>query len=170
MLIKNVVLSLQKDSSQIIQHSTLSPIPGFRSWLLRSLKGHSEFGEIIDHTALSNTSFNSPDSLKKILLQQIDANDFNSNEKVLLHLCAKYLYQAKAPNGYALNPVANFHLRNGAQLYRINWGADMSVRGLQKSLGIMVNYKYNLENVPRNSARYANEKWVDVNEQVLALL
>jgi hypothetical protein len=38
--------------------------------------------------------------------------------------------------------VANFHLRNGAVMWRLNWQADLSARGLGNSCGIMVNYRY----------------------------
>uniref|UniRef100_A0A914EB94 Malonyl-CoA decarboxylase n=2 Tax=Acrobeloides nanus TaxID=290746 RepID=A0A914EB94_9BILA len=174
MLIKNVVLELQKETPQIHQHSTLSPIPGFRSWLIRVLKGHSEFGEVIDdktiQLAQTETNITNSNDLKNLLLNEIESNNVPNFQNLTLHLCAKYLHQAKNASGYALNPVANFHLRNGAQMYRLNWGCDLSARGIQKSLGIMVNYKYNLEKVPTNSARYINGKYIDAHEQVINLL
>ena len=57
-----------------------------------------------------------------------------------MRLCAKYLYLEKRRN-FALDPVANFHLRNGAAMWRLNWWADLSPRGLTNSCGIMVNYR-----------------------------
>lgn len=127
---------------------------------------------MIDARALSLANISSTAELKQNLIEAIEANNVThaALRDLLLHLAAKYLYEAKATNGYAMNPVANFHLRNGAQLYRLNWNADLSARGIQNSLGIMVNYKYNLGTVPSNSAMYINEKAIDAHEQVLSLL
>ena len=59
--------------------------------------------------------------------------------KLMLHPL-RYLYQEKRRN-QALDSVANFHLRNGATLWRLNWLADPSLRGMANSCGIMVNYR-----------------------------
>jgi malonyl-CoA decarboxylase len=56
---------------------------------------------------------------------------------LLLRLCAAYLYRERR-RGSALDPVAHFHLRNGALLWRINWRADLSAEGLRRSHGLMV--------------------------------
>ena len=56
----------------------------------------------------------------------------------------------------SLDPVARFHLGNGARLERINWLADVSPKGLRQSLGLMVNYVYALEDVERNHESYVN--------------
>jgi malonyl-CoA decarboxylase len=62
-----------------------------------------------------------------------------------MRLCALYLmYHTTHPTGDA---VGKFHLTNGATLYRINWGADLSKKGIQQSAGIMVNYLYELDKV-----------------------
>ena len=53
------------------------------------------------------------------------------------------------------NPVAKFHLGNGAELYRLNWGADLSKKGLKESAGLMVNYLYNLDAVEENHSRFS---------------
>lgn len=59
---------------------------------------------------------------------------------VVMRLAARYLLREKR-RGAALDHVANFHLRNGAAIARLNWRADLSARGLAGSAGIMVNYK-----------------------------
>ncbi|HTX55022.1 MAG TPA: malonyl-CoA decarboxylase family protein, partial [Candidatus Baltobacteraceae bacterium] len=56
--------------------------------------------------------------------------------------------------GTHADPVARFHLHNGARLDRINWGADLSRRGLQQSLGTMVNYVYEPSTIERNHERF----------------
>ena len=53
-----------------------------------------------------------------------------------------------------IDPVARFHLGNGARLERVNWNADASVKGLTQSFGMMVNYVYDLDEVEHNHEEY----------------
>lgn len=87
----------------------------------------------------------------------------------LMRLCAWYLYGEKH-RGYALNPVANFHLQNGAVMWRLNWMADASLRGISSSCGLMVNYRYYLEDTAINSTAYLGSKTIKASEQVLSLV
>ena len=80
----------------------------------------------------------------------------------------RYLYLEKH-RGFALDPVANFHLRNGAVLWRLNWKGDVSDRGMANSCGIMVNYRYFLEELEANSTAYLEEQTVRAGEQVTHL-
>ena len=80
----------------------------------------------------------------------------------------RYLYLEKH-RGNAANSVANFHLRNGAVLWRVNWQADLSARGMANSCGLMVNYKYFLDDLEANSSSYLERKEVKAGEQVLHL-
>nr|CAB63110.1 malonyl-CoA decarboxylase [Mus musculus] len=106
-----------------------------------------------------------------------------------MRLCAWYLYGEKH-RGYALNPVANFHLQNGAVIaprlrlnpvanfhlqngavmWRINWMADSSLKGLTSSCGLMVNYRYYLEETGPNSISYLGSKNIKASEQILSLV
>jgi malonyl-CoA decarboxylase len=63
-------------------------------------------------------------------------------------------------DGHGLDPVARFHLGNGARLERVNWAADGSPRGLAQSFGLMVNYVYDLGEVERNHEAYVNRRQV----------
>ena len=72
---------------------------------------------------------------------------------VLVRLCAHYLLHVRRRR-LAFDPVANFHLRNGASVWRLNWGADLSHTGLSSSFGMMVNYRYILEDVRSNNQMY----------------
>lgn len=90
-------------------------------------------------------------------------------EPALMRLCAWYLYGEKR-RGYALNPVANFHLQNGATMWRLNWLADTSPRGISSSCGIMVNYRYFLQETGGNSAAYLQNKAIAASDQVLSLV
>ena len=73
------------------------------------------------------------------------ADAIEAERVALMRLCALYLmYHTTHPSG---DSVGKFHLTNGATLYRINWGADLSKKGIQQSAGIMVNYLYELDKV-----------------------
>jgi malonyl-CoA decarboxylase len=74
----------------------------------------------------------------------------------IMQLCAFYLLQAK--RGHApLDPVARFHLANGARLARLNWGGDVSSAGIASSLGITANYVYRMADVEENHEAYAKD-------------
>ncbi|KAK9706368.1 hypothetical protein RND81_07G119600 [Saponaria officinalis] len=74
-------------------------------------------------------------------------------KRILMRLCARYLLQEKK-RGKALDPVANFHLQNGAMVERLNWMADKTEKGLSQSGGIMVNYIYRLNDIEENAHSY----------------
>ncbi|XP_044283934.1 malonyl-CoA decarboxylase, mitochondrial isoform X1 [Varanus komodoensis] len=176
-LIKRVVKELQMEYPQIKVFSTLSPIPGFTKWLVGLLsaqskeKGRSnlftdpeyqEISEIAGEPALEilKRLFTNSEWVRSERLVQV-------LEQPLMRLCAWYLYGEKH-RGYALNPVANFHLQNGAVLWRLNWMADVSPRGIAASCGMMVNYRYFLEDTASNSATYLGMKQIKASEQVLS--
>jgi len=80
-------------------------------------------------------------------------------QKLLLRRCAQYLLHAKK-DVEPLDPVARFHLGNGASLERINWLGDVSESGMLRSAGLMVNYVYRLDEVERNHDRYFRDHYV----------
>jgi len=84
-------------------------------------------------------------------------------------LAARYLAH-QWEGGHVVDPVARFHLGNGARLERINWLADSSARGLRQSLGMMVNYVYALEDVERNHEGYVNRHVVACSSAVERLI
>jgi malonyl-CoA decarboxylase len=144
-LIKRVVDKLTREMKNIKTYATLSPVPGFRSWLDPLVaEGKSE---------LINA-----DDLRK--LKQLDSDwvkDTKLAEKmkpVLMRLCAHYLLKEKKHNR-PLDPVAGFHLFNGARLERLNWLGDTSAKGLKQSAGIMANYYYKLDEIDENHEAFA---------------
>lgn len=157
LLIKQVVEDLKTSFPKLSTFATLSPIPEFRKWLTGLLESPArerlspEFlAAFKDYTATSV-----PDSVAETSLVR--------NE--LLRLCAYYLLTAnhgKAP----LDPVARFHLANGARLERLNPMGDTSEIGLRRSFGIMANYVYRLSEVERNHEVYAGEYKVIASRQV----
>ena len=75
----------------------------------------------------------------------------------LLRLASHYFLIAKNARGEPLDPVARFHLGNGARLERLNWPADISEKGIAQGAGLMVNYRYEQKHVERNHEAYAND-------------
>ncbi|XP_026166615.1 malonyl-CoA decarboxylase, mitochondrial [Mastacembelus armatus] len=182
-LIKRVVRELQSEFPHMSQFSSLSPIPGFSSWLQGILSQYRKEGRGSDLLSeqewkeVEQATDSSPgapalDALRKL----ISTSEWMRYERlscvlepVLMRLCAWYLYGEKR-RGYALNPVANFHLQNGATMWRLNWRADTSPRGVANSCSIMVNYRYFLNETSKNSALYMQNKVITASDQVLGLV
>jgi malonyl-CoA decarboxylase len=82
---------------------------------------------------------------------------------MLMPAVAWYLSREKNAGGKPEDPVARFHLGNGAQLERINWAADISDNGIASSFGVMVNYRYRLEQIEKNHELYVNSGTVSVS-------
>ena len=80
-------------------------------------------------------------------------------------LCARYLLDARR-NKEPLDPVARFHLANGARLERLNWMGDTSRPGLERSLGLMVNYVYRLSDVEKNHEAYTAKYQVIASSEI----
>ena len=89
---------------------------------------------------------------------------------MLIKLCARYLLREKNRLGRAADPVAHFHLTNGAQVERLNWLADASAQGLSQSAGMMVNYLYNLSKIETNHEGYTGDGEVAAATSVNRLL
>lgn len=178
-LIKRVVKELQKEFPHLGAFSSLSPIPGFTKWLLGLLnvqgKEHGR-NELFTDSECKEISAVTGDPVHESLKGFLSSGEWVKSEKLtqalqgpLMRLCAWYLYGEKH-RGYALNPVANFHLQNGAVMWRINWMADSSLKGLTGSCGLMVNYRYYLEETAPNSISYLGSKNIKASEQILSLV
>jgi malonyl-CoA decarboxylase len=76
----------------------------------------------------------------------------------------------KTPDGRPIDPVARFHLGNGARLERINWLGDTSPKGFRESAGIMVNYLYDLDEIEENHEAYANQREIVASAAARKLL
>lgn len=153
-LIKQVVQELQHEFPSIKQFVTLSPVPGFSRWLQKTDDGESE--------GLA--------ALKTELLDADPASDaIGEKPEVLRKLMFNYLVQAKRGK-YPVDPVARFHLGNGAMLHNVHTDADLSEKGLQQSYGCMVNYLYDLRYIERNHELYVTEGNVDYSDKLKSLL
>ncbi|XP_061139427.1 malonyl-CoA decarboxylase, mitochondrial isoform X2 [Syngnathus typhle] len=182
-LIKRVVRELQSEFPHMAQFSSLSPIPGFSLWLQGLLSQYRKEGRASDLLSEQEweemrqfTDLSSDASAIDALRMLIATGEWMRSERlsrllepVLMRLCAWYLYGEKR-RGYALNPVANFHLQNGATMWRLNWHADTSPKGVSNSCGIMVNYRYFLNETSKNSALYLQNKVILASDEVLGLV
>lgn len=177
-LIKVVAQESKKEFPTLLDLGTLSPIPGFAKWLTQKLKSDQDhLSELWKKSSLDQTESFSTDSFKEWLNQLKHHQDTTTNgiefdennKKFLLALCARYLYCEKR-RGFALDPVANFHLRNGAILWRLNWMADESNRGMDRSYGIMTNYKYDLSQIEGNNKQYVINGKIAVSDSVHGLI
>jgi malonyl-CoA decarboxylase len=89
---------------------------------------------------------------------------------VLMRLGARYLAREKRRDTAALDPVAHFHLSNGARIERLNWMADVSRRGLEQSSGMMINYRYDLSRIDSNHEGYRSKGKIAVSSTVKSLM
>lgn len=173
-LIKRVVRELQAEFPRVDQFSTLSPIPGFKAWLLERIKAYEKddqaSGDVWNPIIEKLGSWK---EVKKRLYNNTWHQDHNlaiTLEPVLMAACAHYLYKEKR-RGAALDSVANFHLKNGAVMWRLNWMADMSPRGMTNSCGMMVNYRYFIEDhLDDNSQNYLEKKIINASDQIKQLV
>ena len=136
-LIKQVVEDLSREFLRLRKFATLSPIPGFRSWLSstpRRMSGELAAAGIASRDQLMALSSSLADEIRR--------------------LCAYYLVREKRGRA-PLNSVARFHLANGARLARLNWMGDASAAGIAASLGMTANYVYRIAEVETNHEAYA---------------
>ena len=151
-LIKRVVQELAVEFRALRTFVTLSPIPGFRDWVEERGGPDEPLRAIFGNRAWSR-----------------DPSTAAALRQPLLELCAHYLVEAKRGQR-ALDPVAHFHLSNGARLERINWLADTSAKGVRTGGGMMVNYLDRPDKIDENQRTYAAEGRIAVSSEVAALL
>ncbi|QYY35814.1 malonyl-CoA decarboxylase [Ruficoccus sp. ZRK36] len=172
-LIKQVVDRLRHDVPNIRKFITLSPIPGFRKWMegeggLEMLKGLDP-----KKLAAAAPGLSAPENFAEYLagLDWEHPESMSEDFKMLLKgLCVRYLGEAKRGNNpTALDPVAHFHLNNGARIEQINWVANVTPRGLRESFGLMVNYRYKLERIEKHHEDYLHRGVVYTSSAVKAL-
>ncbi|MDN5247957.1 MAG: malonyl-CoA decarboxylase [Wolbachia endosymbiont of Tyrophagus putrescentiae] len=153
-LIKRVVEKLSKEFKNIKTYATLSPIPGFTQWLKEALTD-----DIIDKLQIKQPCSE--------ILESTETHRECEVKQSLLKLCTYYLLKVYNKNGYAHNPVAHFHLSNGASIKKLNWMADTSDKGIKQSAGIMVNYLYELSKIDKNHENYMLNKVISCSKDIL---
>ncbi|HAL37616.1 MAG TPA: hypothetical protein DCP03_05670 [Polaromonas sp.] len=159
-LIKRVVETLKEEFPKLKTFATLSPIPGFRSWLGKNAAAMlSTLGDK-ERSALGRAIGVEPPTAGPLLSAAEDALALPEKSPVRLMLlqCAAHYLGQVLQEGKPIDPVARFHLGNGARIERINWAGDPSPKGLKQSYGLMVNYLYNLKRLDKHRALLAGGK------------
>ena len=160
-LIKQVASDLKETLPNLKSFVTLSPVPGFARWL-KQLDGKPRDRLL-------------PEEKRALeIIEEIDwTNDPQKVENAregLLALAARYFLIAKRDDGQPIDPVARFHLGNGAILNRVMHMADLSTTGLRQSHGVMVNYLYDLPRIEQRHEAYAASADIAASRAVTALL
>jgi len=160
LLIKQVVEELKRELPKLTTFVTLSPVPGFAKWLARERK--TETGFLLDDERELLATLDQP-------AWRADAGRAQKIDRLLARCAARYFLTAKGSGNRPLDPVARFHLGNGARLERINTGADLSEAGLAQSHGVMVNYLYDLPRIEENHEAYAERREIVASSPVRKL-
>ena len=173
-LIKRVVARLSGELPRLKTFATLSPVPGFAVWLadltpeeLAQSFSEAELGGL---RALGGSD-DAPEALRAILSRPQWTEDEVTGRALrepLLRLCARYFLQRR-DDGQPIDPVARFHLKNGARLEHVNWLGDRSEQGLKQAAGMMVNYRYSLEEIEANHEAYMKDGLMAMSPEVRSL-
>ena len=148
-LIKRVVDDLRAELPNLKTFATLSPIPGFSRWLEHNPDEAVE-------TALAKPGW------------WEDPETAEAAKGPVLRAAARYLVHARR-RGRAADPVAHFHLSNGARMERLNWLANVSEAGRAQSAGVMINYLYRSDMIEANHEAYKGEGRIAMSSAVRAL-
>ncbi len=173
-LLKRVVDDVQRDFPRIKTFATLSPIPGLVRWAGKNTPAVLAAFSDADWKRLAAVGIDGPESpqLKLVLdgTTAWPANEALANalREPLLKVAAGYVLEAKRGDT-PLDPVARFHLGNGARVERLNWLADVSDKGLGQSWGIMVNYLYDPDRIVENVETFAGKGGIDAAAAVRRL-
>ncbi len=157
-LIKQVVEELRREMPHLKTFVTLSPVPGFVHWLTRDAKSALTEEEFEIAGSIGQPEWPKAPNAESVL------------RPVLSKALATYLLSAKHSSGKPRDPVARFHLNNGARLERVNWLGDVSPKGLREAAGFMVNYVYDLDAIEKNHEEFAHNRAVAASRSVRNLL
>jgi malonyl-CoA decarboxylase len=181
-LIKQVVEELAREVPSLKTFVTLSPVPQFARWLDRQLASQTADGSDGIVSAQDPVSAQGPVSVQDRAALRIlrdprwvdmaskPSPQIEQLSATVMALAAHYFLVARSDDQRPVDPVARFHLGNGARLERINWLADTSKKGLREAHGLMVNYRYELADIETNHEAYAQDGTVAASRAVRALL
>jgi len=170
-LIKRVADQLKRELPQLKTFCTLSPIPGLMAWLRPLASPQADAAAVT--AALAGLPAAATERALQALAQLREAA--GDHLQALAH--APTLAALPAPAHHALwrlaalylvhrspraggDPVARFHLDNGARLERLNAQADLSAKGLKQSAALMVNYLYDLARIETCHDRFVQGRVV----------
>ncbi|RYF68757.1 MAG: malonyl-CoA decarboxylase, partial [Comamonadaceae bacterium] len=156
-LIKRVVETLKEEFPRLKTFATLSPIPGFRAWLARNMASHlAQLDDKQQAELAAETGIAAPGAadLLAAIDKPLSLSDASPLRHLLMSAAAQYLGR-ELTDGKPADPVARFHLGNGARVERLNWAGDPSTKGVKQSYGLMVNYLYDLRRLDKHRALLA---------------
>lgn len=153
-LIKQVATELATDLPNLKTFRTLSPVPGFVRWV-----------QTVEHTEQQDAI-----NIAQTLAEGSVSTEGEYEMEKVRALAAEYLINARRANNEPEDPVARFHLGNGASLSEIVAAADLSSKGLTQSAGVMVSYLYDLAAIESNHEAYATDRKVNASKDVESLL
>ena len=153
-LIKQVVEELKRDLPALTTFVTLSPVPGFRQWVENELvQPTSQFLAPAERTLLQ--ALGDGQEMGDDKVDVMDGVNLASMRAATERALACYFLSARTSSGRVIDPVARFHLGNGARLERLNPLADFSAKGWRDSYAAMVNYLYDINAIEENHEAYA---------------
>lgn len=174
-LIKRVVELLKHDVPNLKKFATLSPIPGFGKWSAQTLDKDAFELTNAERKALSALVDGESDGER--LKSALGRPNWYQDEQLagalkmpVSRMAAQYLHGERRPDGKAKDPVAHFHLSNGARMERLNWLGDTSKKGLAQAHGMMINYLYRVSDIEGNSDAYSSSGKIAVSSSVKPLL
>lgn len=161
-LIKQVVEDLKRASPRLDTFVTLSPVPGFAQWLADQRQSAAP-----DH--ISTTDLARLEGLDEPGWAD-DPHAVEALQPALTQAAASYFLKARDAKGRVIDPVARFHLGNGARLERINFLGDRSQRAMRQAHGLMVNYLYKLDEIESNHEAFAGRGEVVATQAIRRLV
>ena len=123
----------------------------------------SEFGNLKTFVTLS------PIPLFQSWLKNEGAKIKMKENNNLSKLVAFYLLNGKRDDGLPFDPVARFHLGNGAQVHAVHENADISEKGINQSQGMMVNYLYDPSMIGINHEKFVSENIIPASNEIISL-
>ncbi|MEQ1652360.1 MAG: malonyl-CoA decarboxylase, partial [Hyphomicrobium sp.] len=165
-LIKQVVEELAREVPTLKTFVTLSPVPHFARWLDRTLASDTPKGADAIVSAEDRAALRLLRDPRWVELARQPSPQIDQLKTTINALAAHYFLLAKSSDNRPVDPVARFHLGNGARLERINWLADTSEKGLREAHGLMVNYRYDLADIEKNHEAYAQDGIVAASRAV----
>jgi malonyl-CoA decarboxylase len=166
-LIKRVAEDLKAEFPTLKTFCTLSPIPSLSDYL-----GKGPRWRVGRYCAKQLTRLESDFKELGSELQALSKSNTSltqANQDRLMRLCTAYLAQTSPDDAVRSDPVAKFHLNNGAILERVNFAADPSSKGLKQSFGMMVNYRYDLDKVEEHHEKFLSGQTVS-SKEILRIL
>jgi len=180
-LLKQVVEELKTELPRLKRFATLSPVPSFSKWLMAGLTSEDapadpSFGQDEEQGLLAAADMPADGDPSSALRSILESDGWWQNadyvsvlRPLLTRLCAFYLTELRDGKGPG-DPVARFHLGNGARLESINWLGNTAPRAMAESFGMMVNYLYDPELIEINHESFAHQGSVARSPEVEALL